>query len=339
MPVRLGLVVFVALLLTACTSTLIPSATPRATPLASPSSTPNASPTSPTIGPGAALAVRGDGQLDCADAFYGGCSGALLLQPFEAGPLPTQLDHAAPIQFTTERKSLSESDIVGPVTGAPARIAVGRWRVGLGRIISSDAGTCDSPCTSPYFPTDTGLLCADEFEVTPLTDEVDVLGHFGDECSIDVQLEPQASTSPLPTALLQIRGRGSVSCIDYEGCGAALILDPGIHDLGADWNPNDWDATFDVERVSSAKAQLLGSVSGAPHQIAIGSWTIGLVHVRISDVPTCANPCVSPIPNYYGTVLCSRVVQVDEGARSVDIEAVFDEPCRIDVQMDASTLP
>ncbi len=191
MPVRLGLVLFVALLVAACMSTPIPSAAPTAAPTVSPSPNPSA-PRSPTIGQGAALAVRGEGQLYCSDTFYGGCWAALLLQPYEAGPLPVSIDYAAPMQFTTERTSLAEADVVGPVTGAPALLQVGRWRIGLARIVSSDAGTCDSPCTSPHFPTDTGLLCADEFEVTQLIDRVDVVGHFGKQCRIDIALTPAA---------------------------------------------------------------------------------------------------------------------------------------------------
>lgn len=195
MTARSRLVLVVALLACACTRTPIPTVTSGATLEVSPAPSQTTAP-SPTFGAGATLVVTGEGELFCSDAFYGGCLAALLLQPYESGPLPVHQDYATPMEFTTERKSLATANVVGPVTGAPARLPVGRWRVGLGRIVSSDAGTCDDPCTSPYFPTDTSLLCADEFEITPLTDRVEVVGHFGKECRIDMTLTPVSGASP-----------------------------------------------------------------------------------------------------------------------------------------------
>ena len=197
MPVRLGLVLLLGVVACACTSTPIPTTTPDAT--VTVSSTPTQTVPAPTSRPGAVLVVKGEGELYCSDAFFGGCWGALLLQPYESGPLPAHLDHAAPMQFTTERTSLASADLVGPVSGAPGRLEVGRWRVGLARIVSSDAGSCDSPCTSPYFPSDTSLLCSDEFEITPLTYRVDVVGHFGKECRIDISLSSVSDAVPYAT--------------------------------------------------------------------------------------------------------------------------------------------
>jgi len=188
-----------------CGSAPVPSATvlpspPTAIAFATPSP---ASTASPTIAPtesapiGAALEVTGDGSLDCGMANYGGCVAALVLQPYEAGPLPTDLEWPPPMEFEINRTSPGDADIVGSVTGVPARLAAGRWRVGLAQVISSDAGTCDDPCTSPYFPTFTYLLCQSEFEVAAAVEHVAIRAHFSPNCTIEIDLVPHRSASGL----------------------------------------------------------------------------------------------------------------------------------------------
>jgi hypothetical protein len=146
----------------------------------------------------AAFSITGDGELYCADAFYGGCQAALMLQPFENGPLPS-IAFPAPMEFITDRpRPIVDAKVLGPVSGVRSEVAVGRWRIGLARVISSDDGACDSPCTSPYFPTYTDHLCAAEFDVTPLTERVDVVGHFGRDCRIDITLSPGGAAPQVP---------------------------------------------------------------------------------------------------------------------------------------------
>jgi hypothetical protein len=202
----------IALFATACSSTAPPPPSLTGPPslVAAPSSTggpssrssPLPSPiVSPAASPihAAAFSITGEGNLYCADAFYGGCQAALLLQPFADGPLPRAVDFPAPMDFTIERpRPIADAEILGPVTGAPSELEVGRWRIGLARVISSDDGECDSPCTSPYFPTFTDHLCAAEFDVGPATERVEVLAHFGSDCHIDVSLAPALAS---PSAL------------------------------------------------------------------------------------------------------------------------------------------
>ena len=193
---RLGLLlVSIAFVASACGSTPAPTAPvtndPRSavvpTQKPAPTATPNA-PSTPTatVDDGAEFAITGDGKLACNSP--GGCGAALLLQPFDAGPLPASLDFEAPMQFTIDRPTFEHATLLGPVAGAPTRLQVGRWWIGLGQSYSSDVSTCDTPCTSPYYESGTVLLCSDLFDIGEATAKVIVRAHFSPECAIEVLL-------------------------------------------------------------------------------------------------------------------------------------------------------
>ena len=139
-----------------------------------------------TVDSGAEITITGDGKLDCSSP--GGCGAALLLQPFDAGPLPASLDYEAPMQFAIDRPTFEHATLTGPVAGAPTHLQVGRWLIGLGFSYSSDATTCDTPCTSPFFESGTVLLCSNVFDVGEATAMVIVRAHFSPKCAIEVAL-------------------------------------------------------------------------------------------------------------------------------------------------------
>jgi hypothetical protein len=97
------------------------------------------------------------------------------------------------MQFDVVRPGFENVKLLGPVTGAPAQLSVGRWVIGIARFDSSDYAVCDPECPSPMFEESTSLLCSAEFQVAPETLAVDVRAHFRDKCSIDVTLTPAAS--------------------------------------------------------------------------------------------------------------------------------------------------
>src|SRR4051812_3690228 len=108
MTVRLGLLLAVAVLLTACVqAAFAPAASTVAPSPASRTASPSVSPTdalsaSPAPSNEAELSITGHGTLNCADAFYGGCAAALLLQREEAGPLPTPREWPPQMEFATD---------------------------------------------------------------------------------------------------------------------------------------------------------------------------------------------------------------------------------------------
>lgn len=179
-------------------ATSVPSTIPSASPLRNPD-TPSPLPPRSTPTVGARLVVSGSGTVGCYP--YNGCQPVLVLGPAPARSL-FRLDVGdVEVRFEAAPRSSSEWDLLGQVEGAPASVASGVWAVGIGAIESSDVGTCDSPCVSPFFPSVLDLRCVREFEVSDATQRVEIDAHFGTACEIGLDLQPKPPTTsdtPMP---------------------------------------------------------------------------------------------------------------------------------------------
>jgi hypothetical protein len=274
------------------------------------------------------FAVSGDGTVDCADAFYGGCVPELLLQPVANGPWPTLAPGEFPprMTFDSARTAVSTAILLGPVAGAPSSIEPGTWRIGIARVVSSDAGVCDSPCSSPYFPSSREVLCVADFEVAPDTPRVDVRAHFRPQCSIHINLgdaPPSAPPPLLPVAQLGVRAKGTCHIVDFGGCGFVLLLTTDAATL-ARWKPGPTDMRFQQSVTSLTKARVAGAPPNLPSAIPAGHWYAGLAIVQTSDIPS-AGPS--------GELECLTEFDVLATTASVLIKADYGPPCRVSAEV------
>jgi hypothetical protein len=189
-------VAFLAAVVGACTSAPElsdhPSTSPTKTVVALVSPSPTLSP-SPASVP---LQIAGKGDFSCTE-WSDGCRPVLLIEPAPARSLFALGVDDVDVTFGGAWR--------GPVSpeasGAPETLAPGSWAVAVGTVESSDVGSCNNPCTSPFFPSWLNINCVTQFEISPTSTRVTMTADFGPPCAIDVDIQPPAGGPAEPIAV------------------------------------------------------------------------------------------------------------------------------------------